>query len=356
MDKVKVLVVDDSAFMRKIISDMIALDEGFTVVGTARNGKESIQKIKELSPDVVTMDVEMPVMDGLTALDMIMKQFPRPVVMLSSLTNEGAEATLKALELGAVDFITKPVNVFKVNTEDIRIQLIEKIKIASKVNVREKYLFRSFPKRLEKKSIWKTSASPEENKLIKKIVAIGTSTGGPKALQEIIPYLPKNIPASILIVQHMPPGFTKSLAERLNNISEINVKEAEDNEALLAGWAYIAPGDYHLELKKESNVLKIKLTKAKPVSGHRPSVDVMMNSLAQLNLGNKLISVIMTGMGSDGAEGMKNIKLSNGYTIAQDESTCVVYGMPKSAISLGCIDKVVPLHDIAGTITQTVGV
>lgn len=356
MDKVRVLVVDDSAFMRKIISDMIALDKELTVVGTARNGKESIQKIKDLSPDVITMDVEMPVMDGLAALEIIMKQFPRPVVMLSSLTNEGADATLKALELGAVDFITKPVSVFKVNTEEIKAQLIEKIKVASRVKVNTENLFRSSTKKMEIKSIAKPSILQEKNKSIKRIVAIGTSTGGPKALQEIIPYLPKNIPASILIVQHMPPGFTKSLAERLNNISEMNVKEAEDNETLLAGWAYIAPGDYHLELKNEANLLKIKLTKTKPVSGHRPSVDVMMNSLARLNLGDKVISVIMTGMGSDGAEGIKNIKLSNGYTVAQDEATCVVYGMPKSAISLGCIDKIVPLQDIAGTIIQTVGV
>ncbi|WZL74864.1 chemotaxis response regulator protein-glutamate methylesterase [Clostridiaceae bacterium 35-E11] len=356
MNKVRVLVVDDSAFMRKIISDMIALDKEFIVVGTARNGKEAIQKIKELSPHVVTMDVEMPEMDGLAALDVIMKQFARPVVMLSSLTNEGADATLKALELGAVDFITKPVNVFKVNTEEIQAQLIEKIKVASRVKVSQNKLFRPSTKKMEIKSREKTSVLLDENKSIKKIVAIGTSTGGPKALQEIIPYLPKNIPASILIVQHMPPGFTKSLAERLNNISAINVKEAENNETLLAGWAYIAPGDHHLELKNEGNLLKIKLTKTKPVSGHRPSVDVMMNSLAQLNLGDKVISVIMTGMGSDGAEGMKNIKLNKGYTVAQDEATCVVYGMPKSAINLGCIDKIVPLHDIAGTITQTVGV
>ncbi|QEK12254.1 chemotaxis response regulator protein-glutamate methylesterase [Crassaminicella thermophila] len=351
MRKINVLVVDDSAFMRKVITDLINLDDELNVIDTARNGEEAVKKIKDLSPDIVTMDVEMPIMDGITALKIIMKQSPLPVVMLSSLTKEGADATLNALELGAVDFITKPKNIFKMNNDDIKKQLIEKIKMASKVNVN----LNNINNFNDVKRISSFNVVSRENSQIKKIVAIGTSTGGPRALQHVIPYLPKNIAASILIVQHMPAGFTKSLADRLNNLSQINVKEAEDNEILLPGYAYIAPGGYHLKIIKTANKHKIKLTKDTPVSGHRPSVDVMMNSLAQLKL-NNLIGVIMTGMGSDGAEGMKNIKLQNGYTIAQDEETCVVYGMPKSAIKLGCIDEVVPIQDIAATITKIVGV
>ncbi|KXG75769.1 protein-glutamate methylesterase/protein-glutamine glutaminase [Thermotalea metallivorans] len=351
MKKLNVLVVDDSAFMRKVIADIIQLDDDLKVIGTAKNGQEAIEKIKELSPDVVTMDVEMPVMDGITALKTIMEEMPLPVLMLSSLTKEGADATVKALELGAVDFITKPSSIFKMNTEEIKAQLHEKLKMASKANMKSKHVLK--PQNIA--TINKNAFAQEKNTNVKYIVAIGTSTGGPRALQSVIPYLPKNIPASILIVQHMPPGFTKSLAERLNNLSEIEVKEAEDGSILLPGHAYIAPGDYHMKIIRSSNVFKIKLTKDSPVSGHRPSVDYMMNSLAQLELSN-VIGVIMTGMGSDGAEGMKNIKLQKGITIGQNEETCVVYGMPKSAVSLGCVDILVPLEDIAESIIKAVGV
>lgn len=351
MKKINILVVDDSAFMRKVISDIINLDEKFHVVGVARNGKEAIQKIKEFSPDMITMDVEMPIMDGITALEEIMKSSPLPVVMLSSVTKEGAESTLRALELGAVDFITKPTNIFKMNTDDMKNQLTEKLKIASKVKVKSKAIY-SYSK---VRKAPKLGGSLKAGSNIKKIVAIGTSTGGPRALQDVIPYLPENIPASILIVQHMPAGFTKSLADRLNNLSEIHVKEAEDGDILLPGCAYIAPGGYHVKVTNSSNKYKINLSKEAPVSGHRPSVDMMMNSLAALKL-NNLVGVIMTGMGSDGAHGMKNIKSQNGYTIAQNESTCVVYGMPKSAVNLGCVDEVVPLQEIAEAITRIVGV
>ncbi|WP_053957417.1 protein-glutamate methylesterase/protein-glutamine glutaminase [Inediibacterium massiliense] len=350
MKKINVLVVDDSAFMRKIVSDIINLDQDLHVVATARNGKEALGKIKEYSPDIVTMDVEMPILDGISTLKEIMKEHPLPVVMVSSITMEGAEATLKALELGAVDFITKPTNIFKMNTDEMKSLLTEKIKIAAKAKVTTSlrdHIVRT--KKIDK------AVLSRENKYIKKIVAIGTSTGGPRALQDVIPYLPKNIPASILIVQHMPAGFTKSLADRLNNLSEIHVKEAENGDVLQAGCAYIAPGGYHLRVVKDQAILKIHLSKDDLVSGHRPSVNAMMNSLAELKL-NNLVGVIMTGMGADGAEGMKNIKEQNGYTIAQNEETCVVYGMPKSAVNLGCIDQIVSLQDIATTITKIVGV
>ncbi|MFZ5966570.1 MAG: protein-glutamate methylesterase/protein-glutamine glutaminase [Bacillota bacterium] len=352
MKKITVLVVDDSAFMRKVISDIISIDEELQVISTAKNGKEALEKIKAVKPDVVTMDVEMPILDGISALKQIMEESPVPVVMLSSLTKEGADATLRALELGAVDFITKPSNIFKMSNEEMKGQLTQKIKIAAKVNIRYKNLH----KPLKNTSTANKTAGPvENNKILKKIVAIGTSTGGPRALQEVIPYLPQSLPASILIVQHMPPGFTKSLAERLNNLSEVHVKEAEDEDILLPGHAYIAPGDYHMKVVSVGNTLKIKLSKDPPVSGHRPSVDALMDSLADLHASN-IVGVIMTGMGADGANGMKNLKMQNCHTIAQNEESCVVYGMPKSAVNLGCIDDVVSLQDIAKTITKVVGV
>lgn len=350
MKKLNVLVVDDSAFMRKVITDIIEDNSDLTVVGTAKNGQEAIEKIKELSPTIVTMDVEMPIMDGITALKVIMKEMPLPVLMLSSLTKEGADATVRALELGAVDFITKPSSIFKMNTEDMKLQLHEKLKMASKANVKSKHVFKPELTASDKKMFnFKADAN------VNNIVAIGTSTGGPRALQSVIPFLPKNIPASILIVQHMPPGFTKSLAERLNSLSEITVKEAEEDDILLPSHAYVAPGDRHMKVIKSGNVFRIKLTTDQPMTGHRPSVDYMMNSLAQIQIRN-LTGVIMTGMGSDGAEGMRNIKLSGGVTIAQSEESCVVYGMPKSAVNLGCVDILVSLEGIAESIIKAVGV
>lgn len=360
MNKIKVLVVDDSSFMRKIISDIIHSDPDLMVVDTAKNGKEAIDKIKELKPDVMTLDVEMPILDGLTALEMIMKELPMPVIMLSSLTQEGADATLRALELGAVDFIAKPSSIFRVNTDDMRIELISKLKMASKVRMRSRITkpvaIKPKPKmeRVEstKKAIRKPSATAEA---IDQIIAIGTSTGGPKALQYVVPNLPGNLQASVLIVQHMPPGFTKSLAERLDSMSEIRVKEAEDSETLQPGWAYIAPGNYHLRVVRKNGKCVIHLGDDDPVTGHKPSVDAMMESIAELNLRNT-IGVIMTGMGSDGAKGLVKMKANDNYIIAQDEESCVVFGMPKSAIKLGAVNKVVSLDEISNEIIKAMGV
>ncbi|AOT68259.1 protein-glutamate methylesterase/protein-glutamine glutaminase [Geosporobacter ferrireducens] len=349
MKKISVLVVDDSAFMRRVITDIIESEPQLKVVDTAKNGKEAIEKIKSVLPDVVTMDVEMPIMDGITALKEIMQEKPVPIIMLSSLTQEGADATVKALSLGAVDFITKPTSIFKMNTEDMKIHLIDKIKIAAKVKLQSQNTF------LPQQKVTVVKNMSHGSLGLKKIIAIGTSTGGPRALQEVLPYLPQNLPASILVVQHMPPGFTRSLAERLNSISQIHVKEAEDDDILQPGYAYIAPGDHHLKVIKTGSTYRIRLTQEEPVSGHRPSVDMMMNSLAQLQISN-IMGVIMTGMGSDGAKGMKNLKNQKAYNIAQNEDTCVVYGMPKSAVNLGCIDEIIPLQEIAEKITKVVGV
>ncbi len=378
--KIRVLVVDDSAFMRKVITDMIHKQSNIEVVDTAKNGAEAIDKIKLHKPDVVTLDIEMPVMDGLTALEKIMDQDPLPVIMLSSLTKEGADATIRSLELGAVDFITKPSSVFKINTEDVKNELTSKIVMASKVSMKSKGLKKLIENKKEKeesttKSYTSTNVSSNTDRgkttlssndtsykkaiggnRIDKIVAIGTSTGGPRALQSVIPRIPGNINASFIVVQHMPPGFTKSLAERMNTLSELSVKEAEHGDVLRQGWVYIAPGDYHLKLKKVSGEWTIQLSQDDLVSGHRPSVDAMMYSIADQGIPN-VVGVIMTGMGADGAKGLARVKKeANGFVIAQDEESCVVFGMPKSTIQLGVVDRVVTLNDIANEIVRAVGV
>lgn len=354
--KIKVLVVDDSAFMRKVIADMISSDDDVEVVGVARNGEEALEMIVSRKPDVVTMDVEMPKMDGLTALKQIMEISPMPVIMLSSLTTNGAVETLKALDYGAFDFITKPTSLIKVSTPEVREELLSKIKIASRTKVYKPNVAIRQPRPIQTatKESYKTSASQGRTKF-KKLIAIGTSTGGPRALQEVIPFIPRDIDASILIVQHMPPGFTKSLADRLDSMSQIHVKEAEDGDVMQAGVAYLAPGDSHIKVSKQAGQFVIKLDNGERVSGHKPSVDAMMYSIASLNDKN-VIGVIMTGMGGDGADGMSKIKANRGFIIAQDEESCVVFGMPKSTIKLGVVDKVVSLTNIANEIVKAMEV
>lgn len=352
-DRIKVLVVDDSAFMRRIISDLLSDDDDIEVIGTARNGKDGIEKAELLKPQVITLDVEMPIMDGITALNKLLELNPAPkVIMLSSLTHNGGEATMKALEAGAIDFVLKPnSSIFNFNIDEIKIDLIRKIKSAVASNSLDINRFSSAPIRSYNKP--KIKIQSQNN--LKYIIAIGTSTGGPRALQEVIPFLPADIPAAVLIVQHMPPGFTKSLAVRMDGLSEINVKEAENGDILKPGWAYIAPGDFHMYLSNSSKEYQICLNKDMPMTGHRPSVNYMMNSVAASNHPN-LIAVIMTGMGNDGSEGILNIKKAGGKTIAQNEETCVVYGMPKAAVSNGAIDRIVPLNEIAKEIIKIMGV
>lgn len=343
---IKVLVVDDSAFMRKVLSDLFAAEPDFTVIDIARNGKDAIDKVKRLKPDVVTMDVEMPILDGISALETIMREAPTPVVMVSSLTRAGAEATIKALGKGAVDFVAKTAGPIS-SIEQIRGEIIEKCRAAARVNV----------KPLVRPELPRTPV-PDYQPPVRaagfsqdQIVAIGTSTGGPRALQEILTRLPGNLPCPVVIVQHMPPGFTKSLADRLNSLSALAIKEAEENDVLAPGLAVIAPGDYHMTLERQGDKTHIRLNKEPAIGGHRPSVDPMMESVARI-YGNRATGIILTGMGHDGSKGMKAIKQHNGYTIAEDQSTTVVFGMPKSAIELGIIDKVVPLPGIATEIVR----
>lgn len=350
MTKVKVLIVDDSAFMRKILTDILSDTHKIEVVGTAKNGEDALKQISILKPDIVTLDVEMPVMDGITALKHIVEQYSIPVVMLSSLTQEGADLTIKALELGAVDFITKPTSIFKINTEEIKAELIDKVIGASKVSVSKVAKINRIVQPIKHRT------TQQKSQRIKNIIAIGTSTGGPRALQSVVPIIPSDIEAAVLIVQHMPVGFTKSLAERLNSMSEIDIKEAEDGDILEPGCGYLAPGGYQMEVVRKGNNYVLRLDDSKIVTGHRPSVDAMLYSIVDQNIKNT-VAVIMTGMGSDGADGLVKLK-DNGKVkiIAQDEESCVVYGMPGSAVKNNSVDIVVPLNKITDEIMKAMGV
>jgi two-component system, chemotaxis family, protein-glutamate methylesterase/glutaminase len=361
MNKVNVLVVDDSAFMRKLITNFLEEDHRFELVGTARNGKDAIDKVKELKPDVITMDVEMPVMTGLEALKVIMEDFPVPVVMLSSTTKEGAENTFKAIELGAVDFIAKPSGAISLDLHKVKGDIQDKVFTAARSNLKalrkttqsvDRSLSIKRPKEEMKTSTNKSFKQDPVFTSTKKILCIGTSTGGPRALHEVLTNLPASINAPILVVQHMPPGFTKSLATRLNSLSAISVKEAEDGEILKKGTAYIAPGGWHLKIKRVGMSVAIKLDQTEQKNGHRPSVDEMFDSVTVLSDYAK-IAVVMTGMGSDGANGMKKLKeLGNTIAIAESEESSIVYGMPKSAIATKVVDEVVHLEKIASSIMK----
>lgn len=355
MKHIKVLVVDDSAFMRKVITDFLSKHPQIEVVGTARNGKDALEKISSLRPNVVTMDVEMPVMNGLEALKTIMENAPLPVVMLSSTTKEGAENTILAMQYGAVDFVTKPSGNISLDLYKVKEQLIEKVVLASRANLRgiKKRDFSQTTASYRPVSYSRIEVQPSTKR--KKIVCIGTSTGGPRALQQVLTHLPKQIAAPIVIVQHMPKGFTKSLAQRLDSLCEISVKEVEHQEELKQGTAYIAPGGAHFTVVPSSRSLVAHLDYSPPRNGHRPSVDVLFESVSELQEYEK-IAVIMTGMGADGTAGLKVLK-EKGYTkaIAESEETAVVFGMPKAAIATQLVDDVVPLEQIADTIMKYTG-
>ena len=410
---IRVLVADDSSFMRKVLSDLFAEAPDFEVVGTAANGKEAVTQVLKLKPDVVTMDVNMPVMDGLKAVEAIMTDCPTPIMMFSSLTKEDADETVKALSLGAVDFMCKAGGSIS-KIDSIAGEILEKCRNASKANVKkfginnnilEKKQEAGNLKRiniLEKKdynlsgnnSSTATSAASRlrglrltaepvppvsaklkshssaadriakrENPYLKmraansgrsgnKLVVLGTSTGGPKALQAVVPKLPADMPCGMVIVQHMPAGFTKSLAERLDYSSQVTVKEAEDNDPILPGYVYIAPGNYHLEITGSGPQRVISLNQKPPVGSHRPAVDPTFESVVQY--GSDVVSVILTGMGCDGSAGMKKIKEAGGYVIAESKESCIVYGMPKAVVDAGIADEVLPVEQVADAIVNAV--
>jgi len=375
LHKSKLLVVDDSAFMRKLISDFFVGNSKVEVVGTARNGKDAIKKIQSLKPSVVTMDIEMPEMNGLDALKEIMIQCPVPVIMLSSTTQRGTENAIAAIESGAVDFVAKPSGTISLDLHKIQSELVHKVEQAAMVPISK--LKKPSGSKRQQDSVTKvstvnkqqhqipipvnataskvaiTKSHTEWNKAGKKIVLIGTSTGGPRALQEVITKIPKSIQAPILIVQHMPAGFTKSLATRLDQLSEVVVKEAEQGDILQNGVAYIAPGGYHLKLRKVGTTFGIVLDNQEaPRSGHRPSVDVMFEDVSQYKDFDK-VAVIMTGMGHDGSNGLKALKKTgNVIAIAESAETCIVYGMPKAAVETQLVDEVADVDDIALTIMK----
>ncbi|WP_331711258.1 protein-glutamate methylesterase/protein-glutamine glutaminase [Bacillus sp. OxB-1] len=367
------LVVDDSAFMRKLISDYLSEHPAMEVVGTARNGKMAIEKVKELKPDVVTMDIEMPVMNGLDALKTIMATNPVPVVMLSSTTKLGAENTMLAMEYGAVDFVAKPGGAISLNLHEVKEEILRKVAAASGVQIGQLtrklsvktspqapiFEFNKPSRLLEETSMSVFHNKPAHilqnrfSKFEKTFVIIGTSTGGPRALQEVLTRLPASFGYPILIVQHMPPGFTKSLAERLDGLSEITVKEAEDGELITDGVAYIAPGGKHLKFNKQGAQYFISLDDGEPPrKGHRPSVDVLLESAAAHEELNYL-TVIMTGMGYDGKLGMERLR-KNGktVTISESEKTAVVYGMPRAIEEADLADQVVDLQEIPDSIME----
>jgi two-component system chemotaxis response regulator CheB len=360
-----ILVVDDSVFMRKIISDLISEDPQFKVIATAKNGKEAIEQVKLLNPDAVTMDIEMPEMNGLDALQRIMTEHPAPIIMLSSLTQEGAAETIRALELGAIDFIRKPSGSISLDLYKVKKLLHEKLLIAVKIKMKaigDRAPTVKEPSSIVVKPKLPFISSPRQrptpsagSSQFTHLVAIGTSTGGPRALHQVISNIPAGFPAPILIVQHMPPNFTKSLAQRLNDISQIHVVEAQEGDILLTATAYIAPGGWHMTAYRDSSrAYRIRLTKEEPRSGHRPSVDVMFESLLMHHELKKHI-VLMTGMGSDGAKGMLELRSSGAVnTIAESEETCIVYGMPRAAVELGAAMHVLPQQNIASRLAQAV--
>ncbi|WP_299740889.1 chemotaxis response regulator protein-glutamate methylesterase [Rossellomorea sp. y25] len=357
----KVLVVDDSAFMRKLISDFLTASKQLEVIGIARNGEDAISKINKLRPDVVTLDVEMPRMNGIEALRRIMGECPVPVVMLSSTTREGAEETFKAMELGAVDFIAKPSGTISLDLHKVQDEIVEKVVAASKVNMTKMTKTYGKRKRSELKGSSRqangtelTTASESNWSMNSpKIILIGTSTGGPRALQQVLTELPPNLDAPVVVVQHMPPGFTRSLANRLDGQSVIKVKEAEHEEILQKGTAYIAPGGFHTKVVEFGSQLSIHLSKEEaPRNGHRPSVDILFESVS-LILDYGKIAVIMTGMGSDGSEGLIKLKERGEVrAIAESEESCIVFGMPKSAIATNLVDSVETIGDISQTIMK----
>ncbi len=344
---IKILVVDDSAFMRKAISMMLERDPEIRVIDTARDGLEAVEKVKRLDPDVVTMDVEMPNLDGISALKQIMREHPCPVLMISSLTKEGAQATIEALGAGAVDFIPKQLSYVSLDIARIENELIQKIKSIARSRFR---LFR--------RDVPKTTpapVSPGLPRLSKKdyrIVTIGVSTGGPFALQQVVPGLPADLPVPVVIVQHMPPHFTRSMAERLNTMSALEVREAEDGMELTPGTITIAQGGKHLVLQGRAGRIIARTPDEPSASLHRPCVDILFESANQLFAG-QILSVVMTGMGKDGLEGARAIKRSGGTVFAQDEETSVVYGMPKAVAEAGIADAILPLDQIAPAITRT---
>ncbi|MGE5653967.1 MAG: protein-glutamate methylesterase/protein-glutamine glutaminase [Bacillota bacterium] len=351
-DQIKVLVVDDSAFMRRVITDMLQSSPLITVVGTARNGQDGLEKAHRLRPDLITLDIEMPVLDGLSVLPKLLNELNCPVIMLSSHTREGAQATLDALELGAMDFVPKPAQDLVWDITKIRDDLVSKVISAMKAHLPLRRIV--VPERpiISPKAAQGIAGRAVDGP-VRCLVAIGASTGGPQALQTVLTGLDSAIPASFLVVQHMPPRFTKSLAQRLDSLCQLTVDEAEDGDIIREGRVLIAKADWQMTVVSEGGVLKTRLLQTPPISGHRPSVNALFTSLPAANPA-RVIAVVLTGMGNDGSAGVVAVKEAGATVLAEDASTAVINGMPKAAVQTGCVDYVVPLHEISGLITRLV--
>jgi two-component system chemotaxis response regulator CheB len=338
----KVLIVDDSSLMRQLLAEILSSDPDLEVIGTAGDPFIAREKIKALNPDVLTLDIEMPRMDGLTFLEKLMRGHPMPVVMISSLTERGADVTLRALDLGAVDYVSKPRLDVSNGTLELSRDIIAKVKTAARARVQA---LRQAP-----------SGAPEQVggghhfSATHKIVAIGASTGGTEALKDLLSPLPADFPG-IVIVQHMPEAFTRQFAERLDAACRIRVHEAKDGDRILPGHALLAPGGHHMAVARRGLENSVRVYRGERVNRHLPSVDVLFSSCAR-QLGCNVLGVLLTGMGNDGAKGMLEMKQADAFTIAQDEATCVVYGMPREAVLLGGVDEVLPLGRIPATLVQ----
>jgi two-component system, chemotaxis family, protein-glutamate methylesterase/glutaminase len=347
-ERIRVLVVDDSALMRKLIPMILERDPGIEVVGTAMDGAFALKKIAELQPDVVTLDLEMPRMDGVETLRTIMRHSPLPVIVFSTHSKEGAYATFKALALGAIDFVAKPKDAAAGNLNPVANQLAEKIKMAKRAG-RSKVIPRVEVEAPTQRKNHSRAALPPN-----RIIAIGISTGGPNALQYVLSQIPGDFPATFVIVQHMPEGFTDMFARRLDECCALEVQEAKSGDLLIAGRVLICPGNRHMMVRRMPRGDVVVLSDGPTINGHRPSVDVLFHSVAQ-EFALTAVGVLMTGMGDDGAEGLGAIKAAGGMTIAQSEETCVVGGMPRTAITKGYANKVVPLDGMAAYLISQYG-
>ena len=353
MKKIRVLIVDDSALMRKMLGDILSSDPRIEVVGTARDGQDGLEKIAALSPDVVTMDVEMPRKDGLTALEEIMRVRPMPVVMVSSLTQRGAEVTMKALSLGCVDFVGKPSGATSLNIRVVGAELISKVITASMARLRSLRGERAAEPRPEPVPARRPSASsgPRERY---EIVAVAASTGGPVALHQLLSGLPASFPLPIVVTQHMPKGFTELFAKRLDAACGLTVVEGADRLELRPGLVAIAPGGSHLLVRRRGGGTFCELSDAPPVLSVKPSANIMFSSVLD-EFGGNVLGVILTGMGRDGADGALALHERGAYIIAESRETCVVYGMPRAAVELGAVDELLPLPEIPGALVRNVG-
>ncbi len=345
MGKIRVLVIDDSALMRKVLSEIINREPDMEAVGAAPDPLIAREMIRNLNPDVLTLDIEMPRMDGLDFLERLMRLRPMPVVMVSTLTERGSDAAFRSIELGAVDFVAKPKMGVANGIQDYAVEISDKIRAAAAARIgRTPQPQGQGPKAAPARAGHHRLLSTE------KLIVIGASTGGTEAIKDVLLEMPADAPG-ILVTQHMPEGFTRSFAARLNGLCKVAVKEADDGERVLPGHVYIAPGHSHLLLRKSGANYVTQLSQSEPVNRHRPSVDVLFHSAAE-SAGKNAIGVILTGMGKDGAVGMLELRKAGAYTFAQDKDSCVVYGMPKEAVAVGAIDEVLPLHAIAGAVLE----